>query len=310
MIDRDYVTTDDGRRLAVEISGAPDGFPVFLLHGTPGSKSGPKPRSIVLYRLGVRLICYDRPGYGGSDRFVGRTVAHAATDVEAIANKLNIPEFAVVGRSGGGPHALACAAMLRDRVRVTKTSVLVGIAPAVAPDLDWYRGMTDANVEEYNAADFDLEELSLRLTMRADHVRDDPESLVQFLTPQMSESDHRVVNDIAIRRLLHENYRDALQHGAAGWIDDALAFRKDWGFDLSAIKTPVRLWHGLDDTFSPVSHTHWLQRQLFDAEVELQAGAAHFGAVEILPKMLAWLATGQPHERPEMNPPARTDAAR
>ena len=103
------------RLLTIDVSGAPDGAPVFLLHGTPGSRNGPKPRSSVLYRLGVRLICYDRPGYGGSSRVPDRRVADAARDVEMIADKLKLGRFAVVGRSGGGPHALACSALLSDR---------------------------------------------------------------------------------------------------------------------------------------------------------------------------------------------------
>src|SRR5688572_21098379 len=105
-----------GPDLSVSISGSDDGEPVFLLHGTPGSRLGPKPRTSVLYRLGVRLICYDRPGYGGSARRGKRTVADAARDVAAIADQLGIERFAVAGRSGGGPHALACAALLPDRV--------------------------------------------------------------------------------------------------------------------------------------------------------------------------------------------------
>jgi pimeloyl-ACP methyl ester carboxylesterase len=102
----------DARDVAFDTLGDSKGFPVFLLHGTPGSRSGPAPRTSVLYRLGIRLICYDRPGYGGSERFKGRTVADAAWDVLAIADHLNLGQFGVVGRSGGGPHALACAARL------------------------------------------------------------------------------------------------------------------------------------------------------------------------------------------------------
>src|SRR4051794_39170038 len=98
----------DDRVLAVEVSGALDGVPVFLLHGTPGSRSGPRPRTSVLYRQGVRLISYDRPGYGGSTRMQNRRVVDAAADVDAIADRMGVDRFAVVGRSGGGPHALAC----------------------------------------------------------------------------------------------------------------------------------------------------------------------------------------------------------
>ena len=144
------VRTTDGRRLSTQVSGDPDGRPVFLLHGTPGSRLGPHPRSAVLHRLGVRLISFDRPGYGGSDRLAGRRVADAAADVLAIADAYGLEKFSVVGRSGGGPHALACAALLPERT--TKAAVLVGLAPHGADGLDWFDGMAQSNVIEFTAA--------------------------------------------------------------------------------------------------------------------------------------------------------------
>ena len=124
--------------------------PIFLLHGTPGSRLGPHPRSSVLHRLGVQLIAFDRPGYGESDRMAGRQVADVAADVLAIADAYGLDRFAVVGRSGGGPHALACAALLPERV--TRAAVLVGLAPHGAAGLDWFDGMAESNVTEFTAA--------------------------------------------------------------------------------------------------------------------------------------------------------------
>lgn len=121
------VKTADHRRLAVQTFGDPEGRPVFLMHGTPGSRLGPIPRSTVLYNLGVHLISFDRPGYGGSDRLIGRQVAAAAVDVQTIADELGLDRFAVVGRSGGGPHALACGALLAERVH--RVAALVSLAP-------------------------------------------------------------------------------------------------------------------------------------------------------------------------------------
>ena len=144
------VKTPDGRQLSTQVYGDPDGKPVFLLHGTPGSRLGPHPRPAVLHRLGVQLIAFDRPGYGESDRLEGRRVADAAADVLAIADAYGLDKFAIVGRSGGGPHALACAALLPERL--TRAAVLVGLAPHGAEGLDWYDGMTDYNVLEYTAA--------------------------------------------------------------------------------------------------------------------------------------------------------------
>ena len=160
-----------GRRLAVETWGAPQGRPVFVLHGSPGSRMGPRPRSPLLYRLGIRLISYDRPGYGDSPRLPGRRVDHAAADVAAIADHLGVDRFAVLGRSGGAPHALACAALLPERV--TRAAALVGPAPRDAEGLDWYEGMDEAKPASFSAAEQGLSGLLLDLESRAAAVRAD-----------------------------------------------------------------------------------------------------------------------------------------
>lgn len=279
-----------GRRLMVELSGAPHGSPVFLLHGTPGSRNGPKPRGSVSYRLGVLLISYDRPGYGMSTRNERRSVAAAASDVAAIADDLGIERFSVVGRSGGGPHALACAALLPDRV--VRTAVLVGLAPANAQNLDWYDGMAKGNVDAYSTVDSDFAHLIEQLTATADHLLRNPESHLDALREQMRDSDRRIVQDVAMRRLLAATYAEALRHGPYGWIDDLHAFRTDWGFNLEDIIGEVRIWHGADDSFSPVSHAHWLAARIARSVVQIQPGTAHFGAMEVLPEILAWLIAG------------------
>ncbi|MGK5442484.1 alpha/beta fold hydrolase [Micromonospora sp. URMC 105] len=283
----------DNKRVAYEVTGAPDGFPVFLLHGTPGSRRGPKPRGIVLYRLGVRLIAYDRPGYGDSDRREGRDVADAARDVEAIADRLGLDRFAVAGRSGGGPHALACAADGALRGRVTRVAVLVSFAPSDASQLDWFAGMNSDNVRGFGGdGDRGTASVIEQIRRRAARAVEDPRFLLEELMVEMSAADRRVVNDAALRRLITDTYEEALRAGPYGWIDDVLALRRSWKFDLGAIDTtvtPVRLWHGAEDTFAPASHARWLAGQIPGAEVEVQPGAAHFDAVEELPRMLRWL---------------------
>ncbi|GIF37979.1 alpha/beta fold hydrolase [Actinoplanes xinjiangensis] len=277
----------DDRVLTAEVTGAPDGTPVFLLHGTPGSCAGPKPRSSVLYRQGVRLICHDRPGYGGSTRMPGRRVADAAQDVRAVADQLGVDRFCVVGRSGGGPHALACAALLPDRVM--RAAVLVGLAPADAVGLDWYAGMSADNARNHAKAEVGDAELMRDMIALAVRTAADPESLLEELRTQAAEPDLLFMQSVMYRRLLTASYAEALRVGPYGWIDDILAFRGDWGFPVDQIVPPVRLWHGADDTFSPVSHSRWLADRIPRAEVHVQYGAAHFAAVEVLPKILTWL---------------------
>lgn len=282
-----FVESADGRQLAVKESGNPSGWPVFLLHGTPGSRLGPFPRAQVLYELGVRLITFDRPGYGRSDRFANRRVGDVAADVAAIADALGIDRFAVLGRSGGGPHALACAAMLPERV--TRAAVLVGLAPLTAEGLDWFAGMTDSNVSEYTAAAAGSESLVASLGLAARKIRADPASLVTTISQEMPESDQRVVADAGIRAMLVKNYAEAVRISADGWYDDILAFCSPWGFEPADIVVPIKLWHGEDDRFSPVSHTRWLAREIPDAIAEVEPGSAHFGALQVMPDVMSWL---------------------
>jgi pimeloyl-ACP methyl ester carboxylesterase len=281
--------TSDGRMLATKSYGDPDGKPVFLLHGTPGSRLGPRPRGAVLHRLGIQLITFDRPGYGKSDRHEGRRVADAAADVLTIADAYGLDKFAVVGRSGGGPHALACAALIPDRL--TKAAVLVGLAPRGADGLDWYDGMTQSNASEHTVAAKGYEGLAAITEAAAEAVRANPASLLASLLPEMPDSDRRVVADPGIRAQLLQTYAEALRTSADGWIDDVLAFHLPWGFDPATINLPVLLWHGAIDNLSPVSHAMWLAQRIASATVVVQAGAAHFSALDVLPDILRWLSS-------------------
>jgi pimeloyl-ACP methyl ester carboxylesterase len=291
------VRTTDGRRLSTQMYGDPDGRPVILLHGTPGSRLGPHPRSAVLHRLGVQLIAFDRPGYGESDRLAGRRVADVAADVLAIADAYRLEKFSVVGRSGGGPHALACAALLPDRT--TKAAVLVGLAPQGADGLDWFDGMAQSNVLEFTAAANGYEDIAAHTKAVASEVRANPASLLTRLQAELPAPDQRVVADRGIRSMLIETYAEALRASDYGWIDDALAFCSPWGFDPATVSVPVLLWHGASDVFSPVSHARWLADKIPNAAVVVQAGAAHFGALDVLPDILRWLCAARPssHER-------------
>jgi pimeloyl-ACP methyl ester carboxylesterase len=282
------VRVPDGRRLSVESLGDPDGTPVFLMHGTPGGRYGPRPRGIVLYRLGIRLISYDRPGYPGSDRKVDRTVADAVSDVEAIADYFGIHRFSVVGRSGGAPHALACAALLKDRLICA--SALCSLAPYSAEGLDWTAGMADSNVRAYRDAEADLGALIAMLDEHAGQVRTNSEGLLELLWPQLVGHDKDIIGDIAFRQIIAQVHADALRDSADGWIDDVVAMSRPWGFELSGIDVPVKLWSGSNDVFSPVSHSYWLAKEIKTAELEVDQEYAHFGAVRVLPKILAWVA--------------------
>lgn len=306
-----YVQAKGDRTLAYEVAGDPKGEPVFLLHGTPGSRSGPRPRGLQLSLMGVRLITYDRPGYGESDRDPGRKVVNAADDVMAIAEVLNLDHFAIVGRSGGAPHALACAAKLSNYV--TRTAALVSLAPRYAKGLDWFAGMADSNVREFSAAWRALDGRGSLLidSMMCRNTSTLATSAASFLQSVlgsvMPDDDRKVIADPALCESIVETYRGAIasdknlaspyassaDNGDAkmlvGWLDDALAFGQDWGFRLEDITTPVLLWHGEEDVFSPVNHSRWLAQRIKDPSLVVEPGSAHFRALEILPYALQWL---------------------
>jgi pimeloyl-ACP methyl ester carboxylesterase len=266
----------------------------------PGSSSGPRPRNAVLYRLGVKLISYNRPGYGRSTRYQGRSVADAARDIAILADHLGLERFAIMGRSGGGPHALACAALLPSRV--SRAAVLVSFAPAEAVDLDWYREMVGSNIEAYRDAIFDKRRLAETLKIRAHRILHDPAYLLDLLRTELTAADARIVDDVKVRRLLLRAYQDAVTDGPYGWIDDVFALRHDWGFRPESIRVPVRLWHGADDQFAPATHTRWLADRIPGSTIEVQAGAAHFGALPVVPRLLEWLTADVDEAVPTVTP--------
>ncbi|WP_131569659.1 alpha/beta fold hydrolase [Streptomyces sp. KM273126] len=288
----DRVRTADGRTLSVECVGDPRGQPVFLLHGTPGSRVGPRPRAMVLYQRGTRLISYDRPGYGGSDRKPRRRVVDVVQDVADLADALGVERFAVAGRSGGAPHALACAALLPHRV--TRAAAMVGLAPRDADGLDWFAGMAPSNVHEFSTADRDPERFVARLIPRSAAIRSDPARLLDELRRDLPDADRMIVSDTGIRAMMLRNYREALRTSPYGWIDDALALCRPWGFDPAGIRVPVLLWHGEQDVFSPAAHSSWLAARIPSATQVLDPGAAHFAALSVLPTVLRWLLDDTP----------------
>jgi pimeloyl-ACP methyl ester carboxylesterase len=294
------------RKLAYDVCGDPNGTPVVLLHGMPGSRHVPRPRALALGLLGIRLIVFDRPGYGESDRDEGRDVAAAAEDVATIADHAGVERFAVVGRSGGGPHALACAALLPRRVMAA--AALAGIAPRHAAGLDWFAGMGEVNRRAYLAAwtAVDLDKFGPLVEILATNTGglQNAEFMNTDLHAAMAEADRKVLRELAIRQVLDDSFRRAVankQNVAAirgsgcdeavllGWFDDTLAFGRSWGFELGDIKVPVLIWHGAQDPFSPAAHSRWLAGHVPGATLVVDPDAAHFGALPALPFVLEWL---------------------
>lgn len=293
------VDTPDGHTLGVAEYGPTDGFPIISIHGTPGSRyGGPPPDRPDLYeQLGVRAIGFDRPGYGLSTRRTGRSVADAAVDAATVADALGLDSFAVTGGSGGGPHCLAVATLLPDRV--TRVGCVVGVAPLGSVGLaqeEWLEGMTQGNVDEFTwsmAGEGRLRpELQRLAAADLERVMADPTNPLGE-TYEMSESDREIMARPAyalrIQRLIQEAYRQ----GIDGWLDDDLVFVKDWGFDLSTLSVPAMVWYGTEDTLVPPAHGQWLARHVPGALTVTMSGG-HLELVNRTEELVTWLIGGDP----------------
>jgi pimeloyl-ACP methyl ester carboxylesterase len=272
------ITTPDGRTLTAYESGDPSGFAVLMHHGTPMSGL-PYDRHHVLAReQGIRLIGYDRPGYGGSTRHAGRRVADCAADVDAIADALELERHACWGVSGGGPHVLACAALCDERC--VAVASLAAVAPIDAEGLDWLDGMGEENHVEFGKTREGEAVLRPCLEQeRIDVLKAQPDDLLRLFETLLGPADRAVLSgDFAAWMLASD--QAALGSGVDGWVDDDLAFDTGWGFDVAAINRPVLLLHGDDDRFVPVSHGHWLAARIPGVEARIDPTDGHLTLLE------------------------------
>lgn len=269
-----YVTVG-GRRLAYESSGAPEGLPIFWLHGSPGCRLNRYPHEEQLVRVGARLITYDRPGYGQSDRHRGRDVASCVDDVAAIAGDLGIERFAVVGVSGGGPHCLAVAARMPDRV--LRARCVVGPAPYGQDGLDWFAGMDEANVRELRLALEGEEPLHEQVSREAAEMvrRAERDPATAHGDADLPAADRAVLEDLSVQQVIRQATAEMFVNGVWGWVDDALALTRPWGFDLSEIRAPVEIWYGDADVLVPPAHGEWLAAHIAGARVKVERDAGH-----------------------------------
>jgi pimeloyl-ACP methyl ester carboxylesterase len=272
--------TPDGRTLAYATWGDPDGFPVLSLHGTPGCRFNRWPNEDVYARAGVYLVTHDRAGYGRSDRNHGRSVADEAGDVAALADELGFDRFGAIGGSGGGPHVLACAALLGDRV--VRAACVVGVAPFGPPGLDeddWLAGMDEMNVKELRAAlagEDTLTPLLEELQKEAEErVAVDPSTVLDDF--DLSESDRAQLARPEATEIIRDTTAEQAVKGVGGWVDDDLAVLKPWGFDVSAISVPVLIRYGLTDVLVPPAHGEWLAANVPGCIVEVETSAGHLG---------------------------------
>jgi pimeloyl-ACP methyl ester carboxylesterase len=283
------IETPDGRVLAVMEGGDPAGPAVFVHHGTPMSRLLYGPNVADAEARGLRLIGYDRPGYGDSTPQPGRTVADAATDVATIADALGIDRFATWGISGGGPHALACAALLPERV--VGAASLAGAAPHDAEGLDFVDGMGEGNVKEFGLILEGREKLEPFLRAERDALlAAGREGLAEGMRTLLSPVDAAAFTG-ETAEFLFESLRVGSAERIDGWLDDDLAFVKPWGCSVEQISMPVLLWQGAEDRFVPLAHGEWLASRIPACQAHLSPEDGHITLlVRRVGEVHEWLA--------------------
>ena len=267
------VTTPDGRALEALAAGPPDGLPLVFHNGTPTAATPWPPLFDAAAQRGLRTITYSRPGYAGSTPHPGRSVVDCVPDAVAILDHIGAGTFVTVGYSGGGPHALACAAMLPDRCLAAATGA--GVAPYPADGLDFLAGMGEDNVVEFNLAlqgEAAIRPITLEKAKQLATVQ--PRDVAAALGNVASDIDKASLTG-AYAEYAAELFRRAVSSGIEGWIEDDMAFTKPWGFELTAITVPVAIWQGGQDLMVPYAHGEWLAAHVPGAHPHLYPDEGH-----------------------------------
>ena len=281
------VALRDGRTLHVYDEGDPNGNVVVQHHGTPGSGLSYPPDLELARERGLRIVSYDRAGYGGSTPHPGRRVADVVPDIEDVLDELGIERYAAFGGSGGCPHSFACGAL---SARCIAAAAIACPAPYEAEGLDWLAGQGEQNQEEWAAALAGPEALEPYLEHEAAEVRAaTPEQIKEVLATVLPPVDAAVLTGDRAEHSKRGMDR-ALEHGIAGWRDDDLAFMHPWGFELDEIRVPTLLWQGVQDKMVPVAHAHWVAERIPGVEAHISEEDGHLSiAVGRLGEILDWL---------------------
>lgn len=270
--ERCRISLRTGCVLDVAVAGPEDGTALVFHHGSPGSLILFEPFIEAAVTRGLRYVSYSRPGYGNSTRQPGRIVADCSTDTANILDQLGADRFFVIGWSGGGPHALACAALLPQRVIAAST--IASPAPYGAQNLDWLAGQGKKAIDKFQAALADSDKLqSLLERERPVFAQITGDQIIAALG-DLPDVDKAVLSG-RLGVFLADNIREAYRNGIWGLFDDNIAFVHDWGFNLSQIKASVAVWQGAKDRTVPFSHGRWLADSVPDAQAHLLAEHGH-----------------------------------
>ena len=264
------LTLRDGRTLAWTEYGPADGRPVLQFQGTPGSRYSRHAHEDVYDVLGVRLLVFDRPGYGASDRLPGRGIAVVADDAAELLDHLGLDAVHTGGGSGGGPHVLAFAARHPERVRAA--TVVVGATPLEEEDV---AGLIDINRAGWYAAREGWQALHDLLAPMRDSVLADPLGAFKGLMESAPPSDKAVMEDPDWQRVFVESVSEAFRPGPEGWVDESMALSLEWDFDVADVQCSVTWWHGDHDANAPLAPVRRLIEHMDGVDLRIWENAGH-----------------------------------
>ena len=278
------LVTPDGRSLDLYLAGPRDGHVLLFHAGTPSAPLPYQPAIDLMAERGLRYVAFSRAGYGSSSRRAGRSVADVVDDARVVLDHVGADRALTIGWSGGGPHALACGALLPDRIRAV--AAIASVAPYPADGLDYLADTGAENIEEFNAA------------------LEGPEALIAFkernwpifrevTADQIAEAFGDLIDDVDRGSLTGEfaefiaaSVREALRESYWGWFDDDMAMIQPWGFELASIGVPVHVWQGRHDRMVPYAHGEWLAAHiptavphLYDEHGHLSLAVASMGLI-------------------------------
>ena len=282
------VTLRDGRTLHVYDEGDPNGNVLVEHHGTPGAGVTYPPDLELARERGLRIVTYDRAGYGGSSPNPGRSVADVVPDIEDVLNQFGIERYASLGASGGCPHSFACGARSE---RCIAAAAIASPTPYPAGDLDWLAGMGEQNIEEFGLALEGADAVTPYIEGEAaEFAKATPEQIKDVLVTLLPPVDAAVLTGDRAK-FAKRMFDRAIAHGIAGWRDDDLAFVKPWGFELAEIRVPTLLWQGVQDKMVPAAHGRWLAERIPGVEAHISEDDGHLSiAVGRLGEIYDWLA--------------------
>jgi pimeloyl-ACP methyl ester carboxylesterase len=281
-------TLKDGRILTYFEVGHPNGYAILFFPGTPSSVD-PRLTARFLFDRNLRFVYVNRPGIDGSTPNPGRTVTSFASDVDELVDDLELTNYSIIGRSGGGAHALACAGKKHElETRKNPPQKVLLLGSTVPPDfeIDWTSDMGTTNRDVYNA---DIAKRRKEIERRAEIIRDDPHDFLHLISSDMGERDREITNRWYVRQMLETGWFNAVRDGDEGFWEDSYALSQPWGFrarDFDTTRTHVEFYHGTSDVFSPFPQLKRFAAHIIGAQMTEARDKGHFDYIIELPNLL------------------------